>query len=205
MGRLPLLFLLLLPLSGCSSLLTTRLPAPVYYQLDYTPAPLACPQSFSGGLRVSDFATAIPFDRPEMVAIRPAGEVRFSIAFQWIDTPGRMLAGTIERDLSAGTLFPAVFGAGAPVSVPLELTGRVMRFGWLQQGGNSRGVLQVEVSLIAAGASPRVLFHSGYDLQGPPQGQNRPALFAESMSGLAGRFSQQLRRDLCAAAGGRKH
>jgi len=203
MGRIPIFFLLLM-LAGCSSMLTTRLPPPHYYQLDYSPVAVGCSRGFSGGVRVLDFTTATPFGRPEMVVTGPDGDVRFSDDFQWVDTPGRMLAEALERDLSAGTEFPLVFGANAPVSVPLELTGRVFRFAWERQGKDYRAVLKVEVSLLETGPPLRVLFHRVYELKGPLKAGNDSSLFAASMSALVDRFSRQLRRDLCAASGREK-
>ena len=199
MGRIPIVFLLRM-LAGCSSMLTTALPPPVDYQLDYPAVAVACAQGFSAGVRVLDFSTAAPFDRPEMVVVRPGGEVRFSGDFQWVEAPGRMLSEALERDLSAGTEFPLVFGADAPVAVPLELTGRVFRFAWERRGKNSQGVLKVEVSLLEAGPPLRVLFHRVYELRSPLRARSDSSLFAAGMSALAGRFSLELRRDLCAAA-----
>ena len=201
MRRIVLSPLLILLLSGCSSLLTTRLAAPVYYQLDYAPAPVACGHSFADGVRVMDFTTATPFDRPEMVATGRGGKVRYSSGFQWVDTPGRMLAEDLERDLSAGSLFPLVAGGNTSLNLPLELTGRVFRFAWLKQGEDFRAELRVEVRLLATGPPLRVLFHRTYELKGPVRRKGGSALFAAGMSALTGRLSEQLRRDLCAAAG----
>ncbi len=187
-------------LAGCSSLLTTEAPAPVYYEPQYDVSPVSCPASFRGVLRVWDFSAASPFGRPEMVVLKAGGEVQYSGTYQWVSSPGVLVAEDLTRDLSAGGLFPLVVTGDSPLSASLSLSGRVDRFAWERKGDASRAVLKVETSLVESGSGKHVLFHHIYDMSSPPFQGSDAALFARAMGELMGRFSERFRKDLCAAA-----
>lgn len=195
------LSLVVLFLAGCSSLLTTEAPAPVYYEPQYDVSPVSCAASFRGVLRVWEFSAASPFGRPEMVVVKPDGEVLFSGTYQWVSSPGVLVAEQLTRDLSAGGLFPLVVTGDSPLSASLSLTGRVDRFAWEKDGEASRAVLKVETSLVESGAGRRILFHHIYEMKSPPFSGSDSAVFARAMGGLMGRFSERFRKDLCAVAG----
>ncbi len=201
MKRLPLTLLAAaLLVTGCSSILTSKAPAPVYYQIDYKGAATDCPHGFGKGVQVWDFSAASPFDRPEMVALQPGGEVQYSEAYQWVTTPGSMLAQHLATDLGAGRLFSLVVTSDSRLNPQLKLTGRVHRFAWKQEGKVSRAVLEVETSLLDTGKQRRVLFHDTYALQSTAFEGDDSALFARVMGDLVKRFSQQFQHDLCQAA-----
>ena len=200
-----LLFLLIaLAVAGCGGLLTQETPAPVFYQLDYKPAEVSCGRSFGEGLRVWEFSTASPFDQSGMVATGPEQQVEISKNFQWVAKPGTMVAEQLARDLNAGGLFTMVQSGNSPVTVPLEMTGRVYQFAWQRGNDLSRAVLKVEVSLIDTRGARQVLFHQTYDLQSQAFPKGNSSTFAAAMSDLAAKFSEKLRRDLCQAIGNRQ-
>lgn len=198
---LPVLSLALLLPAGCSSLITSKVPAPVYYQPEYKATPVPCKVSFNQGLRVWKFSTASPYDQTDMVVTLPQGKAQFSGTYQWVASPGSMVAQDLARDLSAGDLFPLVVIGNNPIEVPLELTGRVYRFAWMKKGKTARAELEVEMSLVDSDAH-EVLFHQIYNFQGASfaTGADDSAQFAKAMGALIGRLSEQFRRDLCRAA-----
>ena len=191
------LMLTLIPVAGCSSLLLPKSPPPVYYRLEYKSVGVKCAKSFTGGLRVWDFITSSPFDQSDMVVIDHGQQVSFSGSFQWITSPGTMVAESLLRDLNEGSLFPQVVSGDSPIEVPLALTGHVFTFAWMRQGSTARAMLQVEVSLSATGPTNRLIFRRIYELISVPFTEDTAAAFARAMSGIVSQFSQQLQRDLC--------
>jgi ABC-type uncharacterized transport system auxiliary subunit len=185
--------------AGCGGKLFPKSNPPVYYQLDYQPAPVHCRQAFQKGLRVWRFTDASTYQRTEMVVIQPQGQVAFSSAFQWVARPGALVADDLQRDLAKSRLFPQVVSGNDPVTVPLELTGRVFVFAWERNGASSRAALQVEVSLIDTDEPRHVVFRRQYDLKSQPLGEDSSAAFARGMSELMGQFSERFRQDLCRA------
>ena len=189
--------LTLIPVGGCSSLLLPKSPPPVYYELKYKTVQVQCDKSFSSGLRVWDFTTSSPFDQTDMVVIDHEQKVSFSGSFQWIASPGTMVAESLLRDLDESSLFPQVISGDSPMDVALALTGHVFTFAWVKQGPTVRAELQVEVSLISTGNTARLIFRRTYELKSEPFTENTAAAFARAMSGVVSEFSQKLQRDLC--------
>jgi ABC-type uncharacterized transport system auxiliary subunit len=187
----------LIPLTGCSSLLLPKSPPPVYFRLEYKSVGVECAKSFTRGLRVWDFITSSPFDQSDMVVIDHGQQVSFSGSFQWITSPGTMVAESLLRDLNEGSLFPQVVSGDSPIDVPLALTGHVFTFAWMRQGSTARAMLQVEVSLSSTGATSRLIFRRTYELKSAPFTEDTAATFARAMSGIVSQFSQQLQRNLC--------
>jgi ABC-type uncharacterized transport system auxiliary subunit len=187
----------LIPVTGCSSLLLPTSPPPVYYRLEYKSVKVECAKSFTGGLRIWDFITSSPFDQSDMVVINHGQQVSFSGSFQWITSPGTMVAESLLRDLNEGSLFPQVVSGDSPIDVPLALTGHVFTFAWVRQGSTARAMLQVEVSLSSTGAENRLIFRRTYELKSAPFAEDTADAFARAMSGIVSQFSQQLQRDLC--------
>jgi ABC-type uncharacterized transport system auxiliary subunit len=195
-----LVFLLLvvtLSAGGCGGLLPEPGPAPVFYRLDYDPPPVDCPRSFDKRVRVREFSAASPYDQMEMTVLRPGGEVSFSGTYQWVAPPGRMVAESLGRDLSAGDLFPAVSMDADPSFPPLELTGRIHTFAWEQNDGKERAVLTVGVSLTDTAGESGILFSRIYRFVSPPHPEGKAPLFASAMSELVGDLSVRFRQDLC--------
>jgi ABC-type uncharacterized transport system auxiliary subunit len=184
-------------LAGCGGKLLPKSKPPVYYQLDYQATPLHCGQAFQKGLRVWRFADSSTYQRTEMVVIQPQGKVAFSSAFQWVARPGSLVADNLLRDLTMSRLFPQVVSGNDPVTVPLELTGRVFVFAWERAGGTSRAVLQVEVSLIDTDEPRHVVFRREYNLRSDPLGEDTSSAFARAMSELMKKFSEEFQQDLC--------
>ena len=198
MNRFWIFFVLtLIPVTGCSSLLLPKSPPPVYYRLEYKSVGVKCGKSFTGGLRVWDFITSSPFDQSDMVVIDHGQQVSFSGSFQWITSPGTMVAESLLRDLNQGSLFPQVVSGDSPIDVPLALTGHVFTFAWVRQGSTARARLQVEVSLSSTGVKNRLIFRRTYELKSEPFVEDTAAAFARAMSGIVSQFSQQLQSDLC--------
>jgi ABC-type uncharacterized transport system auxiliary subunit len=196
---LSILAAILLP--GCSSLIVSSTPPPVYYQLDYAPPEVSCGMSFREGVRVRQFTASSPFDRAAMVVTKPKGEVLYSNAFQWVSPPGTLVAESLLRDLNQGDLFPqAVSGADTTV-VPLELTGHVFAFAWQRTGSAAYPVLKAEVSLTGGQPTGRVVFRKNYRLQGKALGSDDAEAFAGGMSALVRDFSERLQQDLCNSLG----
>jgi ABC-type uncharacterized transport system auxiliary subunit len=185
--------------AGCGGALFPKAKPPVYYQLDYQPAPVHCRQAFPKGVRVWKFTDSSPYRRTEMVVLEPQGKVAFSSAFQWVANPGTLVADSLQRDLTLSRLFPQVVSANDPAAAPLELSGHVFVFAWERAGAVSRAALQVEVSLIDTEAPRRVLFRRGYDLTSPPLGEDSSSAFASAMSEVMRQFSEKFRQDLCTA------
>jgi ABC-type uncharacterized transport system auxiliary subunit len=185
---------------GCGGKLFPKSKPPIYYQLDYQPAPLHCRGAFQKGLRVWRFTDASTYQRTEMVVIQSQGQVAFSSAFQWVARPGALVADNLQRDLSKSRLFPQVVSGNDPVTVPLELTGRVFVFAWERRGAVSRAVLQVAVSLIDTDEPRHVVFQRQYDLTSQPLGDDSSSAFARGMSAVMQQFSERFQQDLCRAA-----
>jgi ABC-type uncharacterized transport system auxiliary subunit len=182
---------------GCGGILPEPGPAPVFYRLAYDPPPVDCPCSFDQRVRVREFSAASPYDQMEMTVLRPGGEVSFSGTYQWVAPPGRMVAESLGRDLSAGDLFPAVSMEADPSFPPLELTGRIYTFAWERNDGKERAVLTVGVSLTDTVGDSGILFNRIYRFRSPPHPDGKAPLFAAAMSELVGDLSVRLRQDLC--------
>lgn len=197
-----LAFLFTLSAGGCGGLLPEPGQAAVFYHLDYDPPPIDCPRSFGEGVRIREFSAASPYDRTEMTVLGPAGEVRFSGAYQWVAPPGRMVAESLGRDLSEGDLFPAVSMDADLSFSPLELTGRIYTFAWEPDEGAERAVLTVGISLTGTDGGSEILFNRIYRLRSPPQPGGKAPLFASAMSELVRDLSVRLRQDLCSLAPG---
>jgi ABC-type uncharacterized transport system auxiliary subunit len=194
-----LLGLMALWAAGCGGKLFPQGKPPVYYQLDYQPTQIHCRQAFQKGLKVWRFTDDSTYQHTEMVVLQPHGKVAFSSAFQWVARPGVLVADNLLRDLTKSRLFPQVVSANDPVSVPLELSGRVFVFAWERSGAVSRAALQVEVSLIDTDEPRHVVFRRQYDLRSPPLGEDSSSAFARAMSEVMRQFSEKFQRDLCTA------
>jgi ABC-type uncharacterized transport system auxiliary subunit len=192
-------WLLPLCLTGCISFHLPSAAPPVYYQLDYQPLAVHCSHHFNQGVRVWEFATSSPYGRTQMVVLNPEGQTLFSRAFQWVASPGTLVAESLLRDLSLSRLFPQVVGANDLTNVPLELSGHVFVFAWERRGMTSWAVLRLEVSLIDTEAPRRVIFHREYALRSRPFFSDTSATFAQAMSELMQEFSEKFQRDLCTA------
>ena len=193
------LWLLLPLLAGCVSFHLPTSAPPVYYQLDYE-SPLAhCSGTFKEGLRVWKFTSSSPYGRTDMIVVKPDGEIQYSSNFQWITTPGTMVAEKLLQDLTSSRLFPLVVSANDPATVPLELTGHVFRFAVERSGTISRAALQVEVSLVDNRKPRRVILQREYDFRSQPFSEQSSAAFAQAMSNLMREFSEKFQRDLCSA------
>jgi ABC-type uncharacterized transport system auxiliary subunit len=193
-------FFALIPalLAGCASLIFPTGKAPVYYQLDYQSPTVRCSRAFPQGVRVWKFATSSPYDRTEMVVLQPDDQVRFSSGFQWVASPGTLVAENLQRDLTRSSLFPQVVSPDNPTVVPLELSGHVFAYAWERSGLASWAVLVVEVSLINTRTPRKVIFRREYSLKTGPFMDNSSANFARAMSALMREFSEKFQRDLCA-------
>ena len=194
-------FFTLMPalLAGCASLIFPSGKAPVYYQLDYQSPLVRCSRAFHQGVRVWKFVTSSPYDRTEMVVLQPDGQVRFSSGFQWVASPGTLVAESLQQDLTASALFPQVVSPDNPTVVPLELTGHVFVYAWERGGLASWAALSVEVSLVNTRTPRKVIFRREYSLKSGPFVEDTSAAFARAMSALVSQFSEKLQRDLCAA------
>jgi ABC-type uncharacterized transport system auxiliary subunit len=186
-----------LSIGGCGGLLPDPKPAAVYYQLDYEPPPVDCLHSFDEGVRIREFTAASPYDRAEMTVLRPGGEVSFSGAYQWVAPPGRMVAESLGRDLSARELFPSVSMGANPSFPPLELSGRLYTFAWEQNEGEWRAMLTVGISLTRTVGESEILFSRNYRFRSPPHVEGNAPLFASAMSTLVEDLSIRVRQDLC--------
>lgn len=138
-----LLWISSLCLTGCVSFHLPSAAPPVYYQLDYQPAVVPCPQAFKEGVRVWKFSTSSPYGRTEMVVLKPQGQVQFSSAFQWVASPAILVAESLLRDLTQSRLFPRSLGANDPTNASLELSGHIFVFAWERSGATSRAALQL--------------------------------------------------------------
>lgn len=186
---------------GCSSMLIKNTKAPIRYQLTYKAAPVNCTASFGKGLRVWDFSAISPYDQTQMIVEKPDGQTLFSGNYQWVANPGEMVAQSLLRDLSTGSMFTQVVSASDPANVKLDMTGRVFEFAWRRSGASARAVLQVEISVSSTAANPSVLFRKSYDLESSPFADDSSSeTFAGAMSELVGELSRRLREDLCKTA-----
>ncbi len=185
-------------LTGCSSILVSSTPPPVYYQLDYQAVAATCPRHFSNGVRIQPFSASAPFDQPAMVVKQPKNRVSFSNTYQWVANPGILVSQALRRDLGIGNLFPQVVGTDNPSMVPLELTGHIFEFAWVKDGSQARARLDVEVSLVDTGTH-QVLLRKTYRLEGASYPAQDADTFARAMNTLMERFSKELQEDLCKA------
>ncbi|MEJ2723331.1 MAG: ABC-type transport auxiliary lipoprotein family protein [Deltaproteobacteria bacterium] len=201
-GKISPLFFALILAAGCSSLLTSSTPPQNYYQIEYDPSKVACAKSFGRAVKVWDFSTSSPYNRPEMVVFEADRRVLYSSAHQWVARPGTLVAESLLRDLDLGSLFPQAVGADSPVVAPLELSGRVLVFGWEKRGPQFKAVFQVEVTLTDTEDGGKLLFRRDYRFESKPFNENSASQFAQAMSGLIKDFSTNFRLDLCATLTG---
>jgi ABC-type uncharacterized transport system auxiliary subunit len=193
--------LLLLWVAGCISFHLPKAAPPVYYQLDYRPFPVRCSRHLQEGVRIWNFATSAPYSRTEMVVVEPDGTVSFSGGFQWVATPGVLVAESLVRDLNLSKMFSQVVSSKNPANVPLEMSGHIFRFAWERHGETAQAGLQVEVSLVDTKSTRKVIFRKEYNLQSRTFLSDSSAAFAMAMSELTRQFSEKVQQDLCAALG----
>lgn len=203
MRQFPILILLTGLLAGCAAGLVEEQPPAAYFELDYPPPAVACPQAFAKGVRIRELSVFTPFDRREMVVEEGERQVRISGGRQWVDRPGRMVAERLVRDLSAGGLFPLVGDADSGALLPLELVGRIEEFGWNRRQGVPRAVLEADFTLLDPRARVVLLKHR-YRLESRPSPTDDAAAFARTMSRLVEELSSRLQQDLCKAAATRR-
>ncbi len=193
---------LLLP--GCSSLLFKSTPAPLYFQLDYPPVTVECPQGFKKGVKILEFSVSSPYDQTNMVVIEKGQRVSYSSSYQWVTSPGRLIADSLLRDLNAGRLFPQAAASNSPVMTPLEMTGHVFNFSWEKMNSEYRARLHIELSLTdttGTSAERSVVMRKNYQLTSEPYRENSPDNFAKAMGSAMAQFSKELQGDLCRQAG----
>lgn len=199
MRRAMIWMLAALAVGGCAAGLVEEKPPAVYYDLDYPPTAIDCPSTFDLGVEVLNLTVFSPFDRTEMVVEEGNGRIGISEGHQWVANPGRMVAESLVRDLSAGRLFSRAGAGSGSGSFPLELTGRIDEFGWNRKEGSSRAVLATELSLLDI-RTRDVLLQRSYRLESRPSGSDDAGGFARAMSGLVRELSTRLQRDLCEEA-----
>jgi len=204
MTRWWFLWLLLPLLAGCVSFHLPTSAPPVYYQLDYESPRVPCPGACNEGLRVWKFTSSSPYGRTDMIVVKPDGQIQSSSNFQWIASPGTMVAEKLLRDLTQNRMFPLVVSANDPTTVPLELTGHIFLFALERYGAISRAALQVEVSLIDNRKPRRVILHRQYNFRSSPFSSQNSAAFARAMSDLMREFSEKFQRDLCSTLAAHK-
>lgn len=185
---------------GCSSLLVSSVPPPKYFQLDYSPDSVSCEHRFNEGVTIWNFTSSSPYDQPDMVVLKNGNQAVFSSSYQWVATPGTMVAEKLLRDMSSGGPFPQAVDADNPLALPMTMTGRIFTFAWEENGSESRAVLQAEVDLMKSD-NRTILFRKKYSLRSEPRKTKEdPEAFAALMSSLVRDFSRRVRRDLCETA-----
>lgn len=187
-------------LGGCSKLIPKAAP-PVFYELEYTPPAVMCPQPFNQDLRIWDFTAPSPYDSPQMVVLKEEHQVQPSNIYAWVQAPGPLVAGKLIHDLGASGVFAAVTGAQDPAHHAFEMSGRIFVFAWDTTGGQNRAVLEAEISVVRATSAAERVFNQRYQLSSPARPTNTSNAFAEAMSQVAMELSQRLAQDLCSAAG----
>jgi ABC-type uncharacterized transport system auxiliary subunit len=196
----PIAASLALAAAACSVSLP-KAPAQSYYDLEYSPEPVACARRWPSPVEVWQLAADAPYDRPDMVVLESKDQVAPSRGHQWVDRPGSLVAARLTRDLNGGGPFPLAVSPGDPQGAPLALTGNLYRFAWDESGGSARAIFEADLVLRRTGDRPEVLFHRRYRLGSPPVAATADAsAFARAMSGVVSSFSTQIRRDLCDAA-----
>ncbi len=187
---------------GCSSLLFKSTPAPVFFQLDYRPVAVDCPKSFPRGVKVRELGASSPYDQRGMVVIEKGQRVSHSGSYQWVSSPGKLIADSLLRDLNAGNLFPQVTGPNSAATTPLELTGHVFGFAWEKADAEYRANLHLELSLIDTSAERKVILRKNYQLTSTPYTSNTPDNFARAMASVMSQVSKELQEDLCRQVAG---
>ncbi len=183
-------------LQGCSSLLVKSTPAPVYFQLDYQPVTVDCPRSFNQAVRIAQFGVSSPYDRRSMMVIK-GQRASYSSEYEWVASPGKLVADSLLRDMSLGMLFTQAAGPNSPAPTPLELTGHIFTFAWEQGGTGYQARLHAELSLIDTSSERNVILRKNYRLTSGTSGSNTPDNFAKAMASVMAQFSKQLQEDLC--------
>jgi ABC-type uncharacterized transport system auxiliary subunit len=187
---------------GCSSLLVKSTPAPVYYRLDYAPVTIECTHGFSEGVRLLNLVTSSPYNQTGMVVIENGQKVKYSSDYQWVSSPGALVADTLLRDFSRGTLFPEAVAATNLQRPSLELSGHIFTFAWEKTDEGYRARLSVEISLTETADNRGVILRKSYQLDSRPYRQNTADKFAEAMNAVMAEFSRKLQEDLCEKAKG---
>lgn len=190
----------LLAISGCSSLLVSSTPPPVFYALEYEPPRVDCPGGFGKGIRGWRFSASSPYDRTAMIVSKPGGEILLSGTFQWVAPPGTLLSQRLLDDLSRSPIFTRVVPQNAPEPAPLELTGHIFSFACERGEGGARALLDVEVSVAESGGQRRDIFRRRYRVQSSLFEEDSSSAFAEGMSSAVRTLSGELSQDLCKSA-----
>lgn len=174
-------------------------PPPRFYVLEYTPSIVPCARTIPKTLRVWDFTNSSPFERREMVVAASGNEVSFSNKFQWVSSPGTMIAQCLFRDLGRANLFSQVVFSDNPVNAPLKLTGHIFEFAWKRSGGTARALLRLEIGISDVSARAKPIFERSYELESRPFSDDSSESFAKAMSGLVSDLSKKLQVDICSS------
>ncbi len=189
-------------MSGCAGAFFPSAEPAVHYGLDYEPAAIPCSAGSPGAIRVWDFGAGEPYDQPAMVVLEEDGRVTTSEVYHWIAAPGTMISDSLIRDFDQRPESLWAVGSDDPVQAPLEISGRVLRFGQERSAERTVAVLEVVVSVVQVDPEPLVLLQRTYRYEATTADDGPPADFARAMGELVGRFSADLRSDLCEAAAG---
>ncbi len=189
--------LLLLSVTGCLGRLTTGQP-PVYFELSYERTAPQCTGARQGALRIWPFSASAPYDREEMIILKPSRKVRFSPHFRWIASPGAMIADKLTRDLAGSSPFAQVVAAANASAFGVQMSGHVHEFVWEDLGNeNHQARLDVQISVWSEEPERHVLLQKHYRLASDRFRSGSAEQFAEVMSRLVAELSTRLREDLC--------
>ncbi|MEJ2697687.1 MAG: ABC-type transport auxiliary lipoprotein family protein [Candidatus Sulfobium sp.] len=175
-----------------------RTQAVYQYSLDYgSPAFPGLPR-LDAVLTVSRFPAVSAYNSLSMVYSPSPFKRDVYNYYRWRVAPGDMTTDYLLRDLRSSGLFRAVFSSSEYEGTHFLLQGEVEKFLEVDEDGNSRAELLVNVTLLdttQADVTKQVIFQKSYSSSAPIH-ERTPAGFAAGMSKAMKKLSADVIRDI---------
>lgn len=185
--------------AGCGTILPTAAP-PVYYQIRIQEEAPACLTGKAQPLRVWPMDAIPPYDRTELILVKPPNVVELSSRHRWIASPGEMTAQAVVEAMAQARVFPHVDRPGSPGFVPeLHLGGRIREFAFRIDEGRRTALLDVRVFVWREAKPKRLLFQKNYRIVETASGDASPEELTQAMNRAVTRWAGELVSDLCHA------
>lgn len=186
-------------LAGCAGALLPKSPPMQYHQLDYAykKVDVPCRALSNRIIKVWPFHATSPFDSSEMVVEDGKLNVMLSRTHQWIDKPGALIAEWIRKDIDRDGVFAGAFETiEVSREVGMELSGVVEKWSLVKSADSYSAKMAVTITVWQKQPRPEIIFKKHFALEEPVHGSTRdPEAFAQAMSKLASRISEDLRKE----------
>lgn len=197
-NRKLLMMFMLIPglLYGCAGSLIPKSPPLQYYQPEYVyrRVEVPCGDFKDKILRVWDFNAKPPFDGTEMVVKSDGPEVAVSKSYQWIDSPGSLVAEWIRKDIDRDGMFGGAYETlEVNREIDFELGGTVEHWSLVKTDKGYIASIEITVTVWCKKPKPFIIFKKHYSMKSSNSITRDPETFARALSELIKELSYEFR------------